>query len=48
VIVGHISRVDPAGTTGRAKIWLTFDEIKTRFGKLPIVAEVAAVPAITA
>src|ERR1700746_3094991 len=44
VIAGHISRVDPAGTTGRAKIWLTFDEIQTRFGKLPIVAEVASVP----
>ncbi len=44
VIVGHISRVDSAGTTGRAKIWLTFDEISTRFGKLPIVAEVASVP----
>ena len=44
VIVGHISRVDPAGSTGRAKVWLTFDEIHTRFGKLPIVAEVASVP----
>src|ERR1700688_1102492 len=44
VIVGHVSRVDPAGTTGRAKIWLTFDEIQTRFGKLPIVDEVASVP----
>lgn len=44
VIVGHISRVDPAGSTGRAKVWLTFDEIQTRFGKLPIVAEVASVP----
>jgi hypothetical protein len=44
VIVGHVSRVDPAGTTGRAKICLTFDEIQTRFGKLPIVAEVASVP----
>jgi hypothetical protein len=44
VIVGHVSRVDPAGTTGRAKIWLSFDEIQTRFGKLPIVAEVASVP----
>jgi hypothetical protein len=44
IIAGHISRVDPAGTTGRAKIWLTFDEIQTRFGKLPIVAEVASVP----
>jgi len=44
VIAGHVSRVDPAGTTGRAKIWLTFDEVHTRFGKLPIVAEVASVP----
>jgi hypothetical protein len=43
-ILGHVSRVDPAGTTGRAKIWLTFDEIRTRFGRLPIVAEVASVP----
>jgi hypothetical protein len=44
VIAGHVSRVDPAGTTGRAKIWLTFDEIQTRFGRLPIVAEVTSVP----
>ena len=44
VIQGHISRVEPAGKTGRAKLWLTFDEIRTRFGKLPIVAEVASVP----
>jgi hypothetical protein len=43
-IVGHVSRVESAGTTGRAKIWLTFDEIRTRFGHLPIVAEVASVP----
>jgi len=41
---GHVSRVERAGTTGRAKIWLTFDEIRTRFGSLPIVAEVASVP----
>lgn len=44
LIVGHVSRVDSAGSVGRAKIWLTFDEIHTRFGKLPIVAEVASVP----
>lgn len=44
VIRGHISRVEPAGTTGRAKLWLTFDEIRTRFGSLPIVAEVAGMP----
>src|SRR5262249_13802017 len=25
-ITGHVSRVDPAGVAGRAKIWLVFDE----------------------
>jgi len=44
VITGHISRVEPAGLTGRAKIWLTFDEIQTKFGRLPIVADVVGVP----
>jgi len=43
-IVGHISRIEPAGATGRAKLWLTFDDVVTRFGRLPIVAEVTAVP----
>ena len=43
-IRGHISRVEPAGLTGRAKLWLTFDEVHTRFGSLPIVAQVASVP----
>ncbi|MGB2676972.1 MAG: hypothetical protein WAN12_07815 [Candidatus Acidiferrum sp.] len=44
VITGHISRVEPAGLTGRANIWLTFDEIHTKFGRLPIVADVVGVP----
>jgi hypothetical protein len=44
LIRGHVSRVEPAGMTGRAKLWLTFDELRTRFGSLPIVAEVASVP----
>jgi hypothetical protein len=43
-IRGHISRVESAGQAGRAKLWLTFDEIRTRFGSLPIVAEVASMP----
>src|SRR5205807_5071620 len=43
-IVGHVSRVEPAGVAGRAKLWLTFDEIRTKFGTLPIVAEVVSVP----
>jgi len=43
-IHGHISHVEPAGVAGRAKLWLTFDEIHTKFGNLPIVAEVVSVP----
>ena len=43
-IEGHISRVESAGIAGRAKLWLTFDDIHTHFGKLPIVAEVVSVP----
>jgi len=43
-IEGHISHVEAAGTTGRARLWLTFDEIHTSFGRLPIVAEVVSVP----
>ena len=43
-IRGHVSRVEPAGLTGRARIWLTFDEIKTPAGKMPLVADVVGVP----
>jgi hypothetical protein len=43
-IFGHVSRVESAGIAGRARIWLTFDDIHTKFGRLPIVAEVVGVP----
>ena len=43
-IRGHVSRIEPAGVAGRARLWLTFDEIRTHFGTLPIVADVASVP----
>ena len=43
-IRGHVSKVEPAAITGRAKLYLVFDEIKTRFGVLPIVADVVDVP----
>lgn len=43
-IEGHLSHVESAGATGRAKLWLTFDDVQTKFGRLPIVAEVIAVP----
>ena len=43
-IRGHVSRIEPAGLTGRARIWLSFDEIHTKQGKLPLVAHVSSVP----
>jgi len=43
-IVGHVARVQPALVAGRAKIWLVFDEVRTKFGPLPIVASVVGVP----
>jgi hypothetical protein len=43
-IVGHISRIERAGLTGHARLWLTFDDIETKRGTLPIVAEVSSVP----
>ena len=43
-IHGHISRIEQGGVTGRARLWLTFDEIDTRNGRLPIVAVVSSVP----
>ena len=41
---GHISRIEPGGLTGRARLWLTFDDIDTHHGRLPLVAEVSSVP----
>jgi hypothetical protein len=43
-IRGHISRIEPGQTTGRARLWLTFDDIDTHRGRLPIVAEVSSAP----
>ena len=43
-IYGHVSRIEPGGLTGRARLWLTFDDIETSRGTLPIVAEVSSVP----
>ncbi len=43
-ISGHISRIEPGGLTGHARLWLTFDDIDTSRGSFPIVAEVSSVP----
>jgi hypothetical protein len=41
---GHISRIEPAGAVGRARIWLTFDNVRTPAGKAPLIAQVVSVP----
>lgn len=43
-IRGHISRIEAAGATGHARIWLTFEDIRTPQGRLPMVASVVGVP----
>jgi hypothetical protein len=43
-ITGHISRIESASITGRARLWLTFDDINAPGGRVPIVAEVSGVP----
>jgi hypothetical protein len=43
-ILGHISRIEPGGLTGHARLWLTFDDVDTSRGIFPIVAEVSSVP----
>lgn len=41
---GRITRVEPAGVTGHARMWLSFDEIRSKAGKLYLVADVVDVP----
>ena len=43
---GHVDKVEAAGKTGRAKMWLAFDDIKTPDGWMPLVAMVDDVPGI--
>ena len=41
---GHVSRVEPAALTGRARLWLSFDDVKTPGGRMPLIATVVGVP----
>ena len=45
-IRGHVDKIDAAGKTGHAKIWLTFDDIDTPDGWLPLIAMVDDVPGV--
>lgn len=43
---GHVDRVEPASKTGRARIWLTFDDIQTPQGRVPLIADVTGAPSV--
>jgi hypothetical protein len=45
-LTGHIDKVTAAHKAGHARLWLTFDEIKTPNGKLPVVADVIDIPGV--
>jgi hypothetical protein len=43
---GHIDKVQAAGKVGRARLWLTFDDIHTASGWTPLVADVIDAPGV--
>ncbi|MGH9748027.1 MAG: hypothetical protein ACRD59_18180 [Candidatus Acidiferrales bacterium] len=45
-IRGHIDKVQSAGKTGRARMWLTFDDISTPRGWRPLVAQLIDAPGV--
>jgi len=45
-IRGHVDKVEAAQKTGRARMWLAFDDIQTPNGWMPLVAMLTDVPGI--
>jgi hypothetical protein len=45
-IRGHLDKVQSAGKTGRAHLWITFDDIHTRSGWAPLVAALIDAPGV--
>ena len=43
---GHVDKVEAAHRTGRARMWLTFDDLKLPEGWAPIVATLDDVPGV--
>jgi hypothetical protein len=43
---GHVDKVEAAGKTGRARMWLTFDDIRTPDGWMPLIAMVDDLPGV--
>ena len=45
-IRGHVDKVQAAHKAGRARMWLTFDEIRTPRGWTPLVADLTDLPGV--
>ncbi len=45
-IRGHIDKIEQGHQTGRARLWLTFDDIQVRGSWAPIVAIVSDIPGV--
>lgn len=45
-IRGHVDKVEQAHQTGRARLWLAFDDVKTPRGWMPVVLVVDDVPGV--
>lgn len=45
-IRGHVDKVEEAHKTGRARLWLAFDDVRTARGWMPVVAVVDDVPGV--
>jgi hypothetical protein len=45
-IAGHVDKIEQAHQTGRARIWLTFDDVKLANGSHPLVAFVSDIPSV--
>jgi hypothetical protein len=45
-IQAHIDKVEPADKMGHARLWLTFDDIQTRAGRKPLVAQLIDAPGV--
>lgn len=43
---GHVDKVQAAHRTGRARMWLTFDDLKVPGGRAPLVAAIDDVPGV--
>lgn len=43
---GHVDRVEAAHHTGRARMWLTFDDLQVSGGRVPLVAVIDDVPGV--